>query len=219
MIIWEIEGTRVYTYSKFDIPNYRHNVVGKIANVTKKDIGKYIPLNDGSKQYVKILAVSGACVQTSSGLYYKWEIICMINPRRPFTTWSGAEPGDENLQVQPATFEELALVRDMTNNMQVKNISRRIRVMADKSIAAYLESKNITKEKVLDKAIDLAFGKTNQHTMNALKGIANALDMDMFEKKKDTVEKPLSFLEMIGRQEPTVMISMDEGDVVEVEDV
>ena len=56
-------------YDRWDMRDYNHTVVSRIHNVTKDDVGKFLKLNDGSNQFVKIVKVYKSRVYTSGGLY------------------------------------------------------------------------------------------------------------------------------------------------------
>ena len=180
----------VTIYDSWDVEDKKHQIVSKIQNVTPDDVGKYLKLNDGSKQYVKILGVYKSRVNTSSGLYYKEETVCMVNPRIPSTEYCGVKSGEESFDVLPPSDEEKDLVRElMLGNKPDCKISKRVKIMTADEMKDYIKAKGYTEASIIDRTLELAFGQTNQHTINALKAIDNVLASNIYSEKKDDTPK------------------------------
>lgn len=176
----------VTIYDTWDIADKKHSVVSKISNVTPDDVGKYLKLNDGSKQYVKILSVWKNRVNTSSGLYYTDETICMVNPRIPGSEYCGAKAGDESFAVVPVRDSEREDSRELLAKGKSSNkVTKRISALTTEEMKAYIIAKGYTEESVIDKTLQLAFGQTNQHTINALKAIDKVFATELFNEKKE----------------------------------
>jgi len=167
-------------YDRWDMRDYNHTVVSRIHNVTKDDVGKFLKLNDGSNQFVKIVKVYKSRVYTSGGLYFKWETICVVNPRIALHEYSGAKNGDESFLVKPATYEEKEYALVLANGGKVDKVTKRISMLSKEELRNRILEKGHNENSVIDRVCELAFGKTNQHTMNALKAVGNALEMDIF---------------------------------------
>ncbi len=187
MVIFEIKyngkiGTAII-FDIWDIENKKHSIVSKIGNVTKDDIGKYLKLNDGSKQFVKILNFWKGRVETSSGLYYTNELICCVNPRLPKMEYCGAKRGEESFAVVPIRDEESSIVKEIlaTGRTDEKR-TKRINSVTTEEIKSYIISKGKNEQSVIDEVINLAFYK-NQHQWNALKAIGGVLDVNVFSDK------------------------------------
>ena len=178
-------------YDSWDIPDKNHQIISKIKNVTKDDVGMYLKLNDGSKQFVKILGVYKNRINTSSGLYYSNETICMVNPRIPGTEYCGAKIGEESLDVVPAKEDELKAVEELVKTGKTEQrVTKRISAMTAEEIKDYIKTKGYDEKSVIDKTLDLAFGKTNQHTINALKAIDKVLCTEIYNDKKESERLP-----------------------------
>jgi hypothetical protein len=178
-------------YDLWDIPDKKHQIVSKVRNVTKDDVGSYLKLNDGSKQFVKILGVYKNRVNTSSGLYYTDETICMVNPRFPNTEYSGAKYGEESFDIVPVRENEKEAVDQIIKTGKTDcKMTKRIKIMTAEEMQEYIKAKGYTEKSVIDRTLDLAFGQTNQHTINALKAIDKVLCTEIYNDKKEESKLP-----------------------------
>lgn len=178
-------------YDLWDIPDKNHQIISKIKNVDRDSVGMFLKLNDGSKQFVKILGVYKNRVNTSSGLYYTHETICMVNPRIPSTEYCGAKYGEESFSVVPLRDNEKEVVEQLVKNGKTDcKITKRISAMTAEEMRDYIKAKGYTETSIIDRTLDLAFGKTNQHTINALKAVDKVLATDIYNDKKEESKLP-----------------------------
>lgn len=185
MTHWKIKNKIAITYDRWDIENYTHSVVSKISNIMSSDVGKYLKLNDGSKQYVKIISVYLDKVNTSSGLYYTWEILCCLNPRLPNTEYYGCKYDEANLLLVPPTDKEIELSKAVCRKEKIEGkISKRVRSMANELVMQRMLLQGKDQNSIIDETIRLAFEK-GQHQFNCLKALGSAVDLDIFEPKKE----------------------------------
>lgn len=203
-------------YDVWDITDKKHSIV-KAKDVTSKDVGKFLKLNDGSKQYVKILNFYKGRIDTSSGVYYKSEIISMVNPRIPFTEYCGAKKGEESFAIVPATFEEKMVVRELFLGRKPDcKITKRVSIMNIDEMKRYFIEKGRNENSILEKLDELAFGKTNQHTINALKAMDTIFNMNVLnEKKVETKAKSLAELFGFGTNTPTMLEACERAEIIE----
>lgn len=216
MVIYAIKynGKEEYAtiYDTWDV-DQKHCVVSCIKNVMFDDVGKFLKLNDGSKQYVKILKIWKDRIDTSSGLYYKWETICCVNPRIPFTEYCGARKGEESLAVIEPKAEELDLALQLYRDKKCDGkVTMRIKAMANDMVMQRMLMKGHDANSVIDKVIDLAMSpRPNQHTFNALKALGKAMDIDMLDDRpKETMNISLASRFGLGSIRDTRMLDQAE---------
>jgi len=224
MVVYSIkyanrEGTATI-YDSWDIKDKRYTV--KLKDVTYRDVGKYLCLEDGSRQFVEILKVIYDVVETSSGVYYKWEVLPCVNPRLPHTEFCGAFKGDESLDLIPLTDEErkLAMITTTVREELVVQGSRRVQYVANELVQRRLREKGFTETDIVDKVIDLALGRTNQHTYKALQAIGRASDLEFLDDKSTVkVEnKLLPLSAQIGRPRTLAekrMLAIENAEIIE----